>query len=116
MHTRYKTLLYIVAALCIAAAAYALLARPSRPPRTPDNLPTYTSASLAAYNGERNDLPIYVALDGYVYDVTAGKSYYLPGGTYHSIAGKDASGELHLFGGNIIKEKYPVVGVFAPSP
>lgn len=116
MHARYNILLYALAALCIAVAAYALFLRSPKPPMVPDDLPTYTRTALAAYNGEKEDLPIYIALDGYVYDVTAGKEYYVPGGPYHRIAGTDATIELRLFGGDLIREKYPVVGILTPSP
>lgn len=77
------------------------------------NLATYTAASLSQYDGTNDKLPIYVALDGYVYDVTPGKEFYIPGGIYHRIAGKDGSSELHIFGGDIIKEKYKIVGIFS---
>ena len=113
----YKIMLFAAAILFLAAAAYYFLFfRVSQPLIVPSNLPEYTAAALSRYNGEKSDLPIYIALDGYVYDVTAGKSYYVPGGTYHSIAGKDASRELHMFGGDIVKGKYPVVGIFIPAP
>lgn len=78
------------------------------------NLPTYSESSLKQFDGTNDKLPIYVALDGYVYDVTAGRKFYEVGGTYHRIAGKDASSELHIFGGDIIKSKYPIIGVFQP--
>lgn len=117
MHKRRTFILYsVVAAILVAAiASYFLFFRVSKPPVVPDNLPRYTSATLAKYNGGNDSLPIYVALDGYVYDVTIGKSFYVPGGTYHSIAGKDASRELHIFGGDIIRRKYPIVGIFVAS-
>ncbi len=83
------------------------------PVANPNNLPVYTATSLAQYNGTNEKLPIYIALDGYVYDATPGKKFYIPGGAYHNIAGKDASSELHIFGGSIIKEKYKVIGVFS---
>jgi len=73
---------------------------------------TYTEAELAQYIGVDPTKPILLALDGLVYDVTAGREFYQPGGSYHDLAGKDSSNELHLFGGNIIKRKYPVVGTF----
>lgn len=76
------------------------------------DLPQYDSESLKAYNGTNINLPIYIALDGYVYDVTEGKRFYASGGVYHSLAGHDASKELHVLGGDIIKEKYPVIGIF----
>ena len=66
------------------------------------NLPTFTPDSLKKYNGTDPDLPIYLVLDGNVYDVT--------GGPYHYLAGKDSSFELHMVGGDIIKRKYPIIG------
>ena len=116
MRNWYRIILYSVATLLLAALAYYFLFfHVSRPPVVPDNLPKYTVATLAKYNGETSSLPIYIALDGYVYDVTFGKSFYVPGGTYHNIAGKDASKDLSIFGGDIIKSKYPV-GIFVISP
>ena len=71
---------------------------------------TYTETELSGYSGNDPSKPILLALDGLVYDVTAGKEYYRPGGSYHDLAGKDSSKLLHLVGGDIIKRKYPVVG------
>jgi predicted heme/steroid binding protein len=79
-----------------------------------ENFPQYTTAMLSGYDGVDQQLPIYLALDGYVYDVTSGREFYGVDGTYHMLAGKDASQDLHIFGGAIIKGKYPVVGVFTP--
>lgn len=76
------------------------------------SLPYFSKEALKAYDGTNPALPIYVGLDGYVYDVTPGKEYYIMGGTYHSIAGRDASAALHIFGGDLIKEKYQIVGTF----
>ena len=76
-------------------------------------LRTYTEAELAQYTGVDPIKPILLALDGSVYDVTAGKEFYQPGGSYHDLAGKDSSAELHLVGGDIIKRKYPIVGTLA---
>lgn len=70
----------------------------------------FTVQELKKYNGVNPNLPIYLALDGNVYDVTVGKDYYKAGGPYHSLAGKDSSSELHLAGGSIIKRKYKIVG------
>ncbi len=71
---------------------------------------TITAEELKKYDGTDPKLPIYIALDGLIYDVTAGSKFYTPGGPYHYLAGKDSSAELHLIGGDIIKRKYPVVG------
>ncbi|KAG0163059.1 hypothetical protein DFQ28_010443 [Apophysomyces sp. BC1034] len=46
---------------------------------------------LSMYDGSRPDLPLYVALDGDVFDVSAGRGWYGPGGSYHHFAGKDAA-------------------------
>lgn len=97
--------------LAVGAAYYLLMRPPVLSPEALGSLPRYTLASLAQYNGERSDLPILLALDGYVYDVTSGKEYYAPGAIYHELAGTDASTLLHAFGGDIIKRKYSIVGV-----
>lgn len=73
-------------------------------------LPQFTAEQLKEFDGSNPDKPIYLALDGFVYDVTEGKEFYQPGGAYHNLAGKDSSGPLHLVGGSIIKHKYKVIG------
>ena len=71
----------------------------------------FTAPELAKYNGADPKLPIYLALDGYIYDISKGREFYQVGGPYHDLAGKDSSKELHLVGGGIIKRKYQVVGM-----
>lgn len=41
-------------------------------------LPTYTSAELLSYDGSEEG-PIYVAIKGILYDVTASRHLYGPG-------------------------------------
>ncbi|PJA14771.1 hypothetical protein CO112_04140 [Candidatus Dojkabacteria bacterium CG_4_9_14_3_um_filter_150_Dojkabacteria_WS6_41_13] len=74
------------------------------------SLKEFTVAVLAQYDGTDSSKPIYLAMNGLVYDVTTGKQYYEKGGTYHWLAGKDSSTDLNLIGGDIIKRKYPVIG------
>jgi len=81
---------------------------------TPTTLPAYTTASLAQFNGEDPALPIYIAFDGDVYDVSSGRKFYGPEGTYHFLAGSDGTSLLKIMGGDIIKKKYPVIGTFSP--
>ena len=46
---------------------------------------------LASYNGANPQLPIYLALNGTIYDVSANPTTYGPGGSYHFFAGRDAA-------------------------
>lgn len=69
-------------------------------------------AELARYDGSSTTTPIYIALDGYVYDVSLGRKFYQSGAVYHYLAGKDSSATLHIMGGETIKQKYPIIGIF----
>eukprot|EP01135_Chromosphaera_perkinsii_P006608 Nk52_evm10s554 gene=Nk52_evmTU10s554 len=51
----------------------------------------FTKEELAKYNGEDESLPIYVAVKGVVYDVSAKREMYGPDCGYNVFAGKDAS-------------------------
>jgi len=74
------------------------------------DLKTFTLDQLKKYNGNDDNLPVYLAYQGLVYDVSAGRKFYKKGGSYHYLAGKDSTTELNLVGGDIIKRKYPVIG------
>jgi predicted heme/steroid binding protein len=77
------------------------------------DLKVFDTTELARYSGEDLSLPIYLAYDGYVYDVTSGSAdFYGPGQPYHDLVAKDSSVLLGMFGGEIIKQKYKVVGVY----
>ncbi|KAI1005883.1 hypothetical protein K3495_g2337 [Podosphaera aphanis] len=51
----------------------------------------YTDEQLSSFNGIDPAKPILLAINGTVYDVTLGRHFYGPGGSYHFFAGKDAS-------------------------
>lgn len=53
-----------------------------------------TLEQLKQYDGSNPSNTIYVAVKGRVFDVTTGKSFYGPGGSYCMFAGKDASRAL----------------------
>ncbi|MCL7042695.1 hypothetical protein MKW94_024648 [Papaver nudicaule] len=53
-----------------------------------------TLEQLKQFDGSDESKPIYVALKGRIFDVTTGKSFYGPGGSYCMFAGKDASRAL----------------------
>jgi predicted heme/steroid binding protein len=50
-----------------------------------------TPAQLALYNGTDPSKPIYLAINGTIFDVSAGKHTYGPGGSYEVFAGRDAT-------------------------
>lgn len=51
---------------------------------------TFTPHTLLPYNGT-NDMPVYLAVRGRVFDVTPGRNFYGPSGPYANFAGRDAS-------------------------
>lgn len=51
---------------------------------------TFTPRTLLPNNGTK-DKPVYLAVKGKVYDVTAGRNFYGPGGPYENFAGRDAT-------------------------
>ncbi|KAJ5687583.1 Cytochrome b5 [Penicillium majusculum] len=61
---------------------------PRAPP--PTVFKTYTPKTLIEFNGEEGR-PVYLSVRGRVFDVTAGRNFYGPGGPYENFAGRDAS-------------------------
>lgn len=54
--------------------------------------PVYlTDDELKAYDGSDASKPVYIALNGTIYDVSAGRHVYGPGGSYNFFAGRDAT-------------------------
>jgi len=51
----------------------------------------FTEEELVKYTGEDPDLPIYLVVNGTVFDVTKSPKFYGPGGGYHIFAGRDAT-------------------------
>ncbi|KAJ2146389.1 hypothetical protein IW136_000576 [Coemansia sp. RSA 678] len=62
----------------------------------------FTQQELAKYDGSNAELPILLAIEGDVYDVTLGRGFYGPGSTYNLFAGRDAS---RAFGTNCLSRK-----------
>ncbi|TFK43305.1 cytochrome b5 [Crucibulum laeve] len=56
----------------------------------PTNQRLFSERLLAEFDGTTEGKPIYLAIDGDVYDVSKGKAYQ-PGGSYHILAGVDAA-------------------------
>lgn len=58
----------------------------------PQQGPIYlTPAELSLYDGTNPDLPIYLAINWTIYDVSSNRRTYGPGGSYHYFAGCDAA-------------------------
>lgn len=110
------TKIVIVALMFFAVIDWIILKNIKIKPRLiEENLIELNASELARHNGDDATLPVYLALDGYVYDVTPGAvDFYGPGQSYHDLAGKDSSIPLHVIGGDIIKKKYKVIGVYKP--
>lgn len=51
----------------------------------------FTKEELAKHDGTDATAPVYVAIKGIVFDVSAKRETYGPGAGYHVFAGKDAS-------------------------
>lgn len=103
--------LAIVLIGCLIGILYLYKWQPQKETVLPNQLESYTLTELAKYNGSDQALPIYIGLNGLVYDVSSGKKFYEQGGSYNWLAGKDSSKDLNLIGGDIIKRKYSVVGI-----
>ncbi|CAD6503758.1 BgTH12-05503 [Blumeria graminis f. sp. triticale] len=51
----------------------------------------YSDDDLKAFNGTDPSKPILLAINGTIYDVSPGRRFYGPGGSYHFFSGRDAS-------------------------
>ncbi|KAK9682808.1 hypothetical protein RND81_10G097700 [Saponaria officinalis] len=107
--------------------------------RDPVQLGNVTEEELKAYDGSDPKKPLLMAIKGQIYDVSRGRMFYGPGGSYSMFAGHDATRALALMSfdpqdltGNTdslseseldvledwelkFNEKYPKVGVLVPK-
>ncbi|QRV83464.1 cytochrome b5 [Ceratobasidium sp. AG-Ba] len=60
-------------------------------PLAPPKDDPYTLDQLKAFDGSDPSKPLYLAVKGTVFDVSAKRDMYGPGGSYALLAGKDAS-------------------------
>eukprot|EP01137_Pigoraptor_chileana_P022006 Opistho-2@86425 len=51
----------------------------------------FVLSELRTFDGRTPQTPVYMAVAGKVFDVSAGRHFYGPGGPYSSFAGRDAS-------------------------
>ena len=116
MMMKKTTKIGIVVLLAMLAADWVYLRQvPRQSTVNEDNLRQYSQDELAKYDGSDLNKPIYLAYEGYVYDVSSGRAdFYNPGEAYHYLVGKDSTKLLNVFGGDLIKRKYSVVGKYSP--
>lgn len=72
---------------------YKLVLSPSEPDveeLEPIVFQTFTPKGLSKFNG-KDDPRVLIGIKGKVFDVSAAKNYYGPGGMYENFAGRDAS-------------------------
>ncbi|XP_053315814.1 neudesin [Spea bombifrons] len=132
----------VVGALCVLCvlelrrASAELRVKP--PPAQHKPVRLFTDEDLAGYTGEQEGHPIYLAVKGTVFDVSAGKEFYGKGASYNALAGRDATravakmsldpadlthdttglteeqlNSLDDIFENVYKKKYPIVGYTA---
>lgn len=61
------------------------------PAHRPDGDRVFTAEELKAFDGSDESQPVYIALKGTVFDVSARREMYAPGQGYSVFAGRDAS-------------------------
>lgn len=79
-----------VRACSICAHRSTVLIRPSVAYPQQPNI-TLTPDELLQHNGSDPSKPLYLAVDGEVFDVSENRRVYGPGGSYHIFAGKDCA-------------------------
>lgn len=68
----------------------------TEPPKKPVQVGEISENELRLYNGSDENKPILISVKGHVYDVSQGKNFYGPGGSYAMFAGKECSRALAL--------------------
>ncbi|XP_058727362.1 probable steroid-binding protein 3 isoform X2 [Vicia villosa] len=68
----------------------------AEPRREPVQVGEITETELRLYNGSDKSQPILISVRGQIYDVSDGRNFYGPGGSYTMFAGRECSRALAL--------------------
>lgn len=90
-------IIFLIVAYFLKSIVSDLMSNPLAPAQAaePPAQTDFTPNTLTKFNG-KDDPHVYLAIRGKVFDVTAGKAFYGPGGPYENFAGHDASRGLAL--------------------
>ena len=100
-----KILIVLTLALTIMIVGFSA---PLAAPIEPQKINAFSEEELAVYDGTDSNLPVFIAVDGYVYNVTGDREIYAPGGMYHHLTGSNQHTELDMPGIENVNGKHPV--------
>ncbi|CAL1575538.1 unnamed protein product [Knipowitschia caucasica] len=80
---------YVLWALCLCRSSADVSKLKFKRALNPVRL--FNEEELRKYDGSQEDLPIYMAVNGVVFDVTKGKEFYGKDAPYNALVGKDSS-------------------------
>ncbi|XP_059375327.1 neudesin-like [Carassius carassius] len=81
----YAPIVVLYSLLSICSTNESKIKHASKPVRL------FTEEELQRYDGSEEGQPIYMAIKGVVFDVTAGKEFYGKGAPYNALVGKDST-------------------------
>ncbi|KAH9894164.1 cytochrome b5 [Cubamyces lactineus] len=87
----YATLFIVLAGKFFTGSYLWELEPPNLKQFIPTNQRLFSESQLAQFDGTDAGKPVYIAIDGDVYDVSSNRATYGPGGSYHMMAGRDAA-------------------------
>ncbi|KAI0829351.1 cytochrome b5 [Trametes gibbosa] len=87
----YATLFVVLAGKFFTGSYLWEMDMPNLSQFIPTNQRLFSEGLLAQFDGTNPEKPVYIAIDGDVYDVSSNRATYGPGGSYHMMAGRDAA-------------------------
>ncbi|CAD6185047.1 unnamed protein product [Caenorhabditis auriculariae] len=118
----FEVTTFDIVVLLIAAVLFAVWyfkgSKPGPPPPPPPppalKMTDMTLSELNEYDGVKKETILF-ALNGTIYDVTRGKSFYGPGGPYGALAGHDATRALATMSTDAVKNEWDDLSGLSPQ-